>query len=226
MNDTPDVLEPELLRAYRDLGAPVSPPDGLLTSVRRGIRRRRAVRGGLATAAVVALTGGVAVQALGGSDGSGDRVAADPGGTATSTLTFTRTDGSTYTFGAGDLEVTCPVPGPESDGRQHLVLSRKDRVQPVLYVDLLVDKVAHDKVFDLPYDVGGGTDKLPMIFFFTSTEGDDANELASNMPGSSGTVTVHEASCGPAPSLWIEIDGVLGSEVEQPALAIEGEYRS
>ena len=36
-----------------------------------------------------------------------------------------------------------------------------------------------------------------MIFFFTDAKGDDANELASNMAGSSGTVTVHDASCGP-----------------------------
>ena len=46
------------------------------------------------------------------------------------------------------------------------------------------------------------------------------------MTGSSGTVTLHEAACGPSPSLWVEIDGTLGSEEQMDALAIEGEYRS
>lgn len=217
--------EPEILEAYRTLSAPVSAPPDVLERVERRITRRRRARHGVVAVAALAAVGGVGVTVLGGNDGDGtDRVANDPGGSETSTLTYTNTDGSTYTFAAEDIEVTCPAPGP--DGRQHLVLSRPTQALPVLYVDVQVDEVTPGQVFDLPYDVDGGSEKLPMIFFFTTDGGDDSNELGSNMAGSTGTVTLHEATCGPTPSLWIEIDAVLGSEVEQPALAIEGSYHS
>ena len=189
------------------------------------IRRRRTVRRGVVGVAALAVAGGVGFVTLGGGDGKDGQVAGDPGGgTDTSTLTYTDTDGSTYTFDAADIEVSCPTPGP--DGRQHLVLSRPEEALPVLWVDIQVDEVEPGQVFDLPYDVDGGSDELPMIFFFTTDDGDRSNELGSNMTGSSGTVTLHEAACGPSPSLWVEIDGTLGSEEQMDALAIEGEYRS
>ena len=71
--------------------------------------------------------------------------------------------------------------------------------------------------------------KSPFTFFFTAQahrEGKRANELSSAEAGSSGTVTIHEASCGPNPTLSLDIAGTLGSEVEQQALAIEGSYHS
>ncbi len=97
---------------------------------------------------------------------------------------------------------------------------------PVLHVEVITDEVRPGQVFDLPFDVDTGSDRRPMTFFFTNGVDDDSNELSSAEPGSSGTVTVHEATCGPSPSLWVEVDGTLGSEEQQAPLAIEGEYRS
>jgi hypothetical protein len=39
-------------------------------------------------------------------------------------------------------------------------------------------------------------------------------------------VTVNDFGCGSAPHLDVVVDATLGSEVGQPALAIEGRYRS
>jgi hypothetical protein len=99
---------------------------------------------------------------------------------------------------------------------------------PLLYVEVLVDKVAPGQEFRLPYDSrSGDTSDRAMTFFFASREGGKrANEVSSSEPGATGTVTVNEASCGVNPTLSIDVAGTLGSEVDQPAMAIEGGYRS
>lgn len=233
--------EPELREAYRDLSHPVSPPPDLLVRVDHGIRRRQVVRRSVVGLAVVAVTGGAGAVVLGGSDGSradDQRYATEPG--ATSTVTFTHADDSTYTFDAADLAIFCRT----TEGHETLVLTRRDLVAdlkadrepssevlsptPLLYVEVLVDEVRPGRVFSLPFDspTGDSSDRV-MTFFVASQEGDErANEVSSAEPGASGTVTVLDASCGASPSLAIVIGGTLGSEVEQDAMAVTGEYRS
>jgi len=58
-----------------------------------------------------------------------------------------------------------------------------------------------------------------------STRGRTAN-VDRRRPDRSGAVTVNEASCRARPALDVAVDATLGSEVGQPALAIEGRYRS
>ncbi|GAB3244996.1 hypothetical protein [Nocardioides dilutus] len=235
------MTEPQILQAYRSLSAPTAPPDDLLAGVGRRIRRRRTMRRALVSVAAVAVAAGTATQVLGGSDG-GDRVANDPGTTDTSSLTYTDTDGSTYTWEAKDIGLACATSERDGKAFQVLTLTSNAMLQaaaqdvappeetftgPVLHVELLTEKVRPGQTFDLPYEsVDGSSDRRTMTFFFTNGVTDDSNELSSAQPGSSGTVTVHEASCDPTPTLSIEIDGTLGSEVDQPALAIKGSYHS
>jgi hypothetical protein len=235
--------EPEILEAYRNLSNPVSAPPDLLEKVERRITRRRRVRRGAVAVAAVAVVGGVGVGVLGGGDGGGDdRVADDPGGTDSSTLTYTDTDGSTYSFEAQDIGITCRTSDREGKSFEVLTLTLNAMLPaaaqvvappdeaftgPVLHVEVLTEKVEPGQVFPLPYEtVDGSSSRRAMTFFFTNGIDDDSNELSSAESDSSGTVTVHEATCGPDPSLWVEIDGTLGSEVEQPPVAIKGEYRS
>jgi hypothetical protein len=233
--------EQDILEAYRDLSTPPSPPTDVLDRVHSRIGRRRTARRGVAGIAAVAAIGGAGVVILGGSDrtSESDLVATDPG--ATSTITFTHVAGGTYTFAAADLGILCTT---RDSGGETLILTRADLVDdlraerepsqgvlaaaPLLYVELLVDQVEPGQEFQLPYESTSGDsgDRL-MTFFVASEEGGPrANEVSSAEPGAAGVVTVHEATCGPTPSLWIEIDATLGSEVEQPPLAIKGEYRS
>lgn len=244
MNENDRTLEPEILEAYGGLSTPVSAPADVLDRVEHRIRRRRTARRGVVAVAALAVVGAVGTQVLGGSAGDdGSRqVASDPGdGAATSTLTFTGGDGVEHLFAADELSALCTT---GDSGVETLVLTRSDVAAaveageepseevlakgPLLYVEVHVDDVTPGRVFALPFDstTGDSGDRV-MTFFFAAEEGAArANELSSAEPGASGTVTVHDASCGPTPSLWIEIDGTLGSEVEQPTRAITGEYRS
>jgi hypothetical protein len=233
--------EPEILDAYRGLSTPESPPADLLDRVNGRIGRRRTIRRAVTGLAAAAVVGGTSVVLLGGSDGTDtkDVVADDPG--SSSTLTFTHVDGGTYTFAAADLGLFCTT---SDSGTESLLLTRADLVDdleagrepgeralesaPLLYVEVLVDKVEPGQEFRLPYDSrSGDSSDRAMTFFFASQEGGmRANEVSSAEPGATGTVTVHEASCGANPTLSIDIAGTLGSEVEQQAMAIEGSYRS
>ena len=233
--------EPEILDAYRDLSTPQSPPPDLLARVDRGIRRRRTLRRSATGLAALAVAGGVGVVTLGGSEptASDQQVATDTG--STSTLTFTHLDGGTHTFAAGDLALFCTS---ADSGRESLVLTRADLVDdllagrepgeevvesaPLLYVELLVDKVTPGQEFRLPSDSrsGDSSDRVMTIFFASNEGGRRANEVSSAEPGASGAVTVNEARCGADPALSFAIDGTLGSEVGQPAMAIEGDYHS
>jgi hypothetical protein len=231
----------DILEAYRGLSTPESPPADLLDRVHGRIGRRRTVRRVVAGLAAVAVSGGTSAVLLGGSDGTtaNDLVATDP--EASSTLTFTHVDGGTHTFAAADLGLFCSAP---DSGPERLFLTRADLVDdlragrepgeevlaaaPLLYVELLVGQITPGQEFRLPYESSSGdTDDRLMTLFVASEEGGPrANEVSSAEPGAAGVVTVREATCGPTPTLSIEIDGKLGSEVEQQALAIEGGYRS
>jgi len=234
--------EPDILEAYRALSRPTSAPPDLLERVDRRLTRRRTARRTTAAVAVLAVAGGIGVATLGGGNGDRGQVADDPGGTDSSTLTYTDTDGSTYRFEAQDISVVCSTSDRQGTTFQVLTLTLNAMIPaavlgvvppdeaftgPVLHVELLTDQVEPGQVFDLPYDTPGGrSERRAMTFFITNGVGDDANELSSAEPGSTGTVTVNEARCGSSPALDLEIDGKLGSEVEQPALAIAGRYRS
>lgn len=236
MNDVHvDDREPEIVEAYLGLSTPVSPPEDLLARIDRGIRRRRNVRRGVAGVAALAVVGGVGVSVLGGDDGR--QVAEDP--RDSSTLTYTDTDSSTFTFEAEDIDVACNKDGSRMyllrnnhadavrAGRSPLDVPEDQWVLPVLYVELRLDEIDPPKTYNLPFEGQPHQEIRGMAFFFTAgTELEGSNELSSAQPDSSGRVILHEATCGPNPSLWIEIDAVLGSEEEMAPLAIKGEYRS
>jgi hypothetical protein len=233
--------EPEILDAYRDLSGPASPPDDLLDRVHRRIGRRRIVRRAVTGLAAAAVVGGTSVLLLGGSDGTdtNDVVADDPG--SSSTLTFTHLGGETYTFAASDLGLFCTT---SESGATSLFLVRADVIDdlkagrepseevlasgPMLYVEVRLDKVTSGQEFRLPYDSrsGDSSDRAMTVFVASDEGGKRANEVSSAERGSSGTVTVNEASCGASPTLSIDVDGTLGSEVQQQAMAIEGTYTS
>jgi len=230
------MTEPEILEAYRDLSNPTSPPADLLTSVDRRIRRRRTTRRTVAGVAALAVAGGIGVVALGGDDGDATQVA-DGGNPDISTLVATLSDGSTQTWAADDISVGCDPDGTRLWLAHNSVVEsfmdakgqeESDVVLPVLLVELVVADVRPGQVFDLPYDSrSGSTEDRAMTFFFTADEGRDRdNELSSAESGSSGTVTVRDFGCGTTPHLDLAVDATLGSEVNQPALAIQGEYRS
>lgn len=233
--------EPEILDAYRDLSAPQSPPTDLLDRVHVRVGRRRTVRRAATGIAAAAVVGGAGFLLLGGSEAkdAGDLVATDPG--VTSTLTFTHLDGGVYTFAAADLGIFCTT---SESGATSLFLVRADVVDdlkagrepseevlasgPMLYVEVRVDKVTPGQEFRLPYDSrsGDSSDRAMTVFVASEEGGERANEVSSAETGASGSVTVNEASCGASPTLSIDVDGTLGSEVQQQAMAIEGSYRS
>jgi hypothetical protein len=231
--------EPDILQAYRDLSTPTSAPADLLATVDRRIRRRRTARRGVAGLAALAVAGGIAVGTLGGTDGDGEQnLVADGGGEAdVSTLTATLSDGSTQAWAADELSVACNPDGSRlwlaRNKTAESFLDAKDLEEtevetPVLLVELVVANVRPGQMFELPYDsVSGATEDRGFTLFFTADEGRQRdNELSSAEPGSSGTVTVNDFGCGSAPHLDVVVDATLGSEVGQPALAIEGRYRS
>ncbi|MBZ5739116.1 hypothetical protein [Nocardioides mangrovi] len=207
------------------LAPPLDAPERITRRVAVRQRRRRGTVAAGTTLAVLAV-GGVVALGLSGSDGSGDTIAVDQPSGPTSTLVMTRPDGSTYAF--PDVEVTCdPPPGDEAeaDGPQRIwaVSPRKiadDRaVEPFVYFNGLVAKVQGDQTFTFPNDWAMGTAQMPLVLFIADTDG---NEVASSAGGESGTVHVLEASCDPVPTLRLQVDMTLGSEVQEQPLDVAG----
>ena len=221
--------DPEILDAYERLSRSLEAPvDGLARVERRmRVRRRRRVAVTGSLAAVALLAGGTtAVLALGGRDGSTPSHVADAPTGPVSTLSFTRADGTTYTF--DHLDVACRK-DPDS-GRELITLTSPRKVrgdtllEPFLMFQASFDEVATGRTFTLPVD--GETSKAPMILFFATDEGGPrANELSS-AEQSTGTVLVVGASCAPTPSLKLKVDATLGSEVQQAPMRIAGEFGS
>lgn len=50
----------------------------------------------------------------------------------------------------------------------------------------------------------------------------DGNEVSSSQPGAAATVPVLEASCEPVPTLRVELDTTLGSDVGQGPVDVAG----
>lgn len=228
MSTTQD-KDPEIVSAYDRLGRSLGAPVDVLTRVEHRMRARRrqrvAIAGGASALALV-VAGTAAAFALGGGDQPSTAHVADEPAGPVSTLAFTRTDGSTYTF--RDIEVACKK-DPDS-GRQLVTATSPRKVrgdtllEPIFMFQASLDEVADGRTFTLPVD-DAATSKLPMILFFATDEGGPrANELSS-AEQSTGTVEVTGASCGPTPSLGLKIDATLGSEVEQGSMAIAGELR-
>lgn len=228
--------DPEIAGAYDRMGRSLDAPVDVLARVEdrmRSRRRQRVVLAGGASALALVVAGTTAALALGGGDDPSTlHVTDEPSGPVTpagpvSTLAFTHADGTTYTF--RDIEVSCKK-DPESDRRLVTASSpRKVRgdtlLEPFLMFQASLDEVADGRTFTMPVD-DAATSKLPMILFFATDEGGPrANELSSAEP-STGTVQVLHASCGPTPSLDLEVDAALGSEVEQKSMRLTGELHA
>jgi len=228
-DDTMQEKDPEIRDAYARLGRSLGAPADVLSRVehRMGARRRRRVAavGGVSALALVVAGTAAALAVRGGDDPSTTHVVDEPAGPdgPVSTLSFTRADGSTYTF--RDIKVSCRK---DPDSARQLVLATSPRkvrgdtlLEPFFMFQASLDDVAGGRTFTLPME-DMATDKMPMILFFATDEGGPrANELSSAQQ-SSGTVEVTSASCGPTPSLGLEIDATLGSEVDQKAMSIAG----
>ena len=154
---------------------------------------------------------------------------------------MTRPDGSTYAF--PDVTVSChPSPAygeavEDPPGRIYLyspielsgpVDESGDNedvhaVQPFVTFEGIVDKLQGDQTFTFPNAWEEGpdftSDDSPVILFMDDTDG---NEVASSAGGESGTIRVLEASCSPVPTLRLQVDMTLGSEVEKQSLEIAG----
>lgn len=230
------MTDQEIQAAFDRLDGALAPPmDGTRRigeriAVRR--RRRRVAFAGTAALAVIATAGTVVVLAS-GDDGGGDTIAVDQPSGPVSTLVMTRPDGSTYAF--DDVTVSCEAPdGADSaQGPQRIwaISPREfkgDRVlEPFVYFEGIVAKIAGDQTFTFPNDWTTASDEYPLVLFMADTEGNAhrSNEVASSAGGESGTVRVVEASCAPVPTLRLEVDMTLGSEVGQQPLEIAGSLR-
>lgn len=180
--------------------------------VARGMRRRRSRRAvaGIGLAAVVATTT-IGVLVLG-------RPAAPvptPSPDELSGLVFTREDGST--FHSGQVSVDCGPDdagsgAPDTGGQTEMI-----RVSGRVGERPASDDVAWNLSMEVPIaDARDGlTLTLPTSESAYLFVGDvrDGNELSSAAEGSSGTLEVRAASCGPRPSITFTVDGVLGSEL-------------
>ena len=233
LHETTDGPDPELERAYARLtSALVAPPD-LGPTLRTAIARRRRRRAGTRVAGG-ALAASVVVGALalttGGSEP--DR-APDPAGRGgTNTVVVTRDDGEQLTF--GPVELSC-----ESAGRRGDVLTATAEpvtapddvlLEPLLHISVLVDDVEPGRTYDLPHEGNAAGQNVPSdgwtFQYFAAVPSAEpaqrANEIVSSTVDSRGTVRFDAATCGRVPSLDVTIDGMLGSEVEQPPYAVEG----
>lgn len=52
-----------------------------------------------------------------------------------------------------------------------------------------------------------------------------SNEVSSAQKGATGTIRVLHVSCAPTPTLELEVDTTLSSEVHQGTLQVTGSYR-
>jgi hypothetical protein len=217
--------------AYERLEGALAPPPDHAERVQRRIdvrrRGRRVARTGLAAVVVVGVVGGVA-YARSGDDPSGTVAVDQPSGPE-STLVLTRSDGSTYAF--PDVTVSCDPPadsdGPAT-GRIYALSPRHiegdSPTEPFIYFEGIVKKIEDDQTFTFPNEWTMDSAHFPMVLFMADPEGSAkrGNEVASSAGGESGTVRVLEASCAPVPTLRLEVDMTLGSEVGQQPLDIAG----
>ncbi|MDN4171911.1 hypothetical protein QWY28_03040 [Nocardioides sp. SOB77] len=226
MNQTTE-HDPAIGAAYDRLGATLRAPADGPDRVRRRIvvrRRRRRAATGLAALVLVGGVGAAAVTTGGEPDRAVDVATQPPADGLGTTLA----DGTTYTFEG--VEVTCTEGTITAQTRPELVGRGEDErlVEPFLHIEARPSVLAPGTTLRLPLEGPGGSEDNPLLLFFAT---DDAgpehhNELSSAEDGSSGTVVVHEASCGPEPVLSLTVDAVLGSELaDRPAMPLTGELR-
>jgi hypothetical protein len=237
MNDDQQPEDQQLLDAYARLGTALAPPPDVAVRVERevGARRRRrltAIAG--AAALVVAGAAGAAVVLGSGDDQDGDTVAVDQPGPQGS-FVLTRDDGSTVEF--HDFTLSCdttPSGAPAEPGRIylwspfHVDDSGERLLEPYVYFEAVADRV-DGKTYTLPVDEVVGDSGYPVALLFAA-EGDTdgaqrPNEVSSAGGDATGTMKVLHASCGPTPSLELEVDTTLGSELShRPSEKVEGSF--
>jgi len=228
------MTEEQIRDGYERLDSTVHAPQDAVHRVERRIqarRRHRRVGAAVGTAAVVAVVGGYAAVSSGRSDDSrGAVVAVEPPPPA---LVMTRPDGSTVEF--DDLTATCE---PAGTAGSRIRLSSPVRLdgerlmEPFVYVEGDAATLAQPRTFTLPIEsADGSSETLPLTVFMADTEGaPDGNEVVSSA-GSTGTVRVTRASCGPTPVLELEVDVTLVSEEQtddgqaKQSLALKGVVR-
>lgn len=217
------LIDPTIGAAYDRLGEGLhAPADGPARVQRRIAVRRRRRRATVAVGAL-AVVGGVGLAAV-TTGGEPDR-AIDAATQPEPRLSTTRPDGTTYTF--EDVEMTCQDGLITAQSPQRIVGTGDDAhlEEPFLYIEARTKALTPGETLTLPVDGPGGSDTYPLLLFFAMDGDRDANELSSAVTGSSGTVVVREATCGPEPRLALDVDAVLGSEVEQPSMPLTGELR-
>lgn len=234
LHEPTDDRDPGLRDAYARLTSSLVGPPDLADTLGPVIRRRRRLRatarvtGGVLAASVV--VGGLALT----TGGSEPETAPDPAGQGgVNTVVVTRDDGEQLAF--GPVELSCEKAGRRGD----MLTATADPVtapgdddvllEPLLHISVLVDDLEPGRTYALPFEgaAGSGTssDRWRFQYFAAVPSADRsqrANEIVSDLPGSSGTVRFDAATCGSVPSIDVTIDAVLGSELEQAALPIEG----
>jgi hypothetical protein len=221
----------EIRAAYERLTNSLDAPRSVPWDVERRVRHRRVRRVGAAIAFVLVAGAAGAVATLGGGDRPSEVAVDEPPTGPTSTLTFERPDGTSYTF--EDLSVTCDPTEARAVGAAPRVwalspieLDGDTPAMPFVWIEARLDMLTDGQVLTLPLDDRNADRALTL--FFVDTEGtgpadDPFNELSSGQPDASGTVQVLRATCDPTPTLELKVDAVLGSEVEQSALPLRGE---
>jgi hypothetical protein len=236
MSDDQQPEDQQLQEAYARLGTALLPPPDVAGRVEREVAaRRRHRRTAWASAAVLVVAGtvGGAVALGSGDDQDGDTVAVDVPGAEGSFL-LTRQDGSAVEF--HDLTLSCdttPLGDPAAAGTMylsspfHVDASGDKLTEPYFFVEVAVDK-ADGKTFTLPFEDEAGPHRDPSMIVFAAEadpgDGSRANEVSSVQPGAAGTVTVRRASCDPTPTLQVEVDTTLGSEMNKGTEKLVGSF--
>lgn len=200
------------------------PPDATERVALRIAQRRRTRRAGIAACglAVIAATGVAVVVMVGDSEVTGT-VAVDPAGPGGS-LVLTRPDGSTYSF--GEITVECVndegMPAPGDTGEDILASSAfrmgdSGLLEPFFYMKVDRRELEVGRTYDAALP-----ENAFVVFAADAGTSDGANEVSSNEPGTAGTVRVLQASCEPVPTLQVELDATLGSEVDQEPMHVAG----
>jgi hypothetical protein len=236
--DEQQTQDRQLADAYARLQVALAPPSDVAVRVGREVgarRRRRRTTVVAATALVlVGVVGGAVVRSSGGSD-DGHVVATDPGAETHGSFTLTQQDGSQVEF--QDFTLSCGTNqlGKGDPGRIYLwspfhrEASGKRLTEPYISFEAIADQ-ADGKTYTLPVDDPVGESGYPAMLVFAAeagTEGEKTrpNEVSSSESGAAGSVKVIHASCDPEPTLELEIDVTLGSEVEEGTAKVVGSYR-
>lgn len=187
----------------------------------RGVRRRNRRRASYAGLAAVVLVGTVgAVQLAGGDEDSSPDPAPDPD--VPTELVFTRGDDSTFT--PARLTVECQ----RVEGTMLIVVTGPF-TEPPIDPERSEPTILGNVGFQMPLaDVRDGAelampdpeDRAAWRLFADDPKTDD--EWSSREPDSRGVIQVESASCGSAPAIVFEVDGVLGSESSDATVSMSG----